>query len=199
MVRQQGMQQVTSAVADLMRFNRSSTATFREVTPADVAAVPPVTNRDFADFPARVPKVVTTTETPIACLVWQGIDKDPVVTVSTDEARLLGEGRRPVPVPGAVSGKMADRVFLEPEKAALVRGVVPGQGPDTGQIWLVIDQQLYGVPGPGVEVARALGLGETTTPAPDSILRLLRTGPTLDPQQALALFDPDLAQQRAGR
>lgn len=65
--------------------------------------------------------------------------------------------------------------------------MVTGQNPETGRIWLVIDQQLYGVP--DIETARALGLGDTTTPAPDSILELLRSGPNLDPQEALALYD----------
>ncbi|MGH8917624.1 MAG: type VII secretion protein EccB, partial [Actinomycetes bacterium] len=75
-------------------------------------------------------------------------------------------------------------------------GVVPRQDPNLGQISLVIDQQRYGVP--NVKVARALRLGERTTPAPDSILSLLRQGLTLDPQSALEQYDPELAQQQQG-
>jgi hypothetical protein len=73
---------------------------------------------------------------------------------------------------------------------------VPGQRPTTGVIWLVTDQGLrYGVP--TLDVARALGLGEITTPAPESMLSLLPIGPTLDPQRALELFNPELARQQA--
>jgi hypothetical protein len=69
---------------------------------------------------------------------------------------------------------------------------VPGQRADTGAIWLVTDQGLrYGVP--TLEVARALGLGDVTTPAPESILDLLPIGPELNPQRALELFNPELA------
>jgi len=195
LVRREGLQKVSPAVANLMSFAyNSTTARFREVPPANIAAIPQVPSHEFDGFPVRVPEVRTTTETRIVCLVWQGTDEEPVITFSSDETRLLGEGNRPVPVPGAGRGQQADRVFLEPGKAALVRGVVSGQNPETGRIWLVIDQQLYGVP--DIETARALGLGDTTTPAPDSILRLLRSGPKLDPQEALALYDPNLAQQQ---
>ncbi|MGH8574553.1 MAG: type VII secretion protein EccB, partial [Gammaproteobacteria bacterium] len=79
---------------------------------------------------------------------------------------------------------------------ALVRGVVPGQRPDIGAIWLVTELGVaYSVP--SIEVARALGLGEQTTPAPESILKLLQFGPALNPQDALARFDPERAQRRA--
>ena len=101
-------------------------------------------------------------------------------------------------MPHAASGHTADSVFLKPTKGALVRGMVPGQRPDTGAIWLITDQGLrYGVP--RIEVARALGLGDVTTPAPESILGLLPIGPTLDPQRALELFNPALARQQAGQ
>ncbi|MGQ0779259.1 MAG: type VII secretion protein EccB [Pseudonocardiales bacterium] len=186
LVRNEGLEKVSPAVANLMSFV-DSTQGIEDITPADIRDVPQVDTADFDDFPVQVPKVRTIAETPIACLVWQGVDQDPVITYSTDETQLLGEGNRPVPVPGAVEGQQADRVFLERGKAALVRGVVRGQDPETGRIWLVIDQQLYGVR--DLATARALGLGDTTTPAPDSILRLLRSGANLDPQEALALYD----------
>ncbi|MGH3999329.1 MAG: type VII secretion protein EccB, partial [Pseudonocardiaceae bacterium] len=115
---------------------------------------------------------------------------------SPGERLPLDDGDSPVEVPRAASGQTADSVFLKPTKGALVRGVVPGQRPDTGVIWLVTDQGLrYGIP--ELEVARALGLGEITTPAPESILSLLPIGPELNPQRALELFNPELARQLA--
>ena len=201
----QGVQPVEPAAADLIRFGRSTSADFANVTPEAISRVPeaPLASQlDLAGFPAQVPQILKTSETPIACLTWQGPDQDPVISISPEERLALDDGGRPVEVPPAASGQTADSVFLKPTKGALVRGVVPGQRLDTGAIWLVTDQGLrYGLP--TIEVARALGLGEITTPAPESILGLLPIGPTLDPQRALELFNPELArqqaEQRAGR
>ncbi|MGH3964348.1 MAG: type VII secretion protein EccB [Pseudonocardiaceae bacterium] len=195
----QGKQPVERAVADLIRYHRSVSTDFTDVTPEAISQVPeaPVASQlDFAGFPARIPQIVTVTENPIACVTWQGPDQAPVVTASPGERLPLDDGDSPVEVPRAASGQTADSVFLKPTKGALVRGVVPGQRPDTGAIWLVTDQGLrYGVP--TMDVARALGLGEVTTPAPESILGLLPIGPALEPQRALELFNPDLARQLA--
>jgi hypothetical protein len=69
---------------------------------------------------------------------------------------------------------------------------VPVQDPGSGAIFLVTDQGYrYGIP--TIEVAKALGLGERTQPAPEAILDLLPIGPPLDPQAALELFDPQRA------
>jgi ESX secretion system ATPase EccB len=193
----QGVQPVEPAVADLIH-RRSASTDFTDIAPRVIAQVPaPLAGRlDFTGFPARIPQVVKIAESPIACITLQGSDQVPVITISPDERLPLNEGESPVDVPRAASGQTADSVFLKPTKGALVRGVVPGQRPTTGVIWLVTDQGLrYGVP--TLDVARALGLGEITTPAPESILRLLPIGPTLDPQRALELFNPELARQQA--
>ncbi|HEX2299404.1 MAG TPA: type VII secretion protein EccB, partial [Pseudonocardiaceae bacterium] len=174
----QGKQQVERAVADLIRFDRGDTEQIPQVAPENIAAVPtaPEASReDFTDFPAQVPTVREITETPIMCLVWRGPQQPAVLTVSAQRQVPLGEGNQPIEVPGAGGGQTADKVFIEPGKGALVRGVVPGQRPDTGEIWLVTEQGFaYNVP--SLPVARALGLGEKTTPAPESILRLLKVG-----------------------
>jgi type VII secretion protein EccB len=195
LVLRQGKQEVQPAVAGLIRADHGSSDEFVRVAPeaiADVPFAPESSRKDFSDFPARAPRILDIRATPVACLVWQGADRDPVVTVGAEEKPPTGEG---VLVPGAVSGQ-ADRVFLEPGKGALVRGMVPGQPAGTGTIWLVTDQGLrYAVP--SIEVARALGLGDTVAPAPESILGLLKIGPVLDPRQALVLYDPDLAGKQA--
>ncbi len=195
----QGKQPVERAVADLIRYHRSASTDFTDVTPEAISQVPeaPVASQlDFAGFPAQVPQIVKITESPVACLTWQGPDQAPVITTNPGERLPLDDGDSPVEVPRGASGQTADSAFLKPTKGALVRGVVPGQRPDTGAIWLVTDQGLrYGVP--TVEVARALGLGDVTTPAPESILGLLPIGPALEPQRALELFNPELARQVA--
>ncbi len=194
----QGVQAVEPAVADLIRYRRSTSADFTNVTPEAMSRAPeaPLANQlDFTGFPDRVLQMLKITETPVACLSWQGPDKAPVITVNSDERLPLDDGESPVEVPRVASGQ-TDSVVLKPTKGALVRGMVPGQRPDTGAIWLVTDLGLrYGVP--TIEVARALGLGEDTTPAPEFILGLLPIGTTLDPQRALELYNPELARQQA--
>lgn len=193
----QGKQRVSPAVADVIRY-RDGGKEFTTVAPEDITRVPDAPasgGPDFSAFPPEVPQVLGLDASRNACLVWSSPDRTPVVTVSTDRDLPLGQGRRAVDVPGGGHGLIADRAFVTANKGALVRGVVPGQRPDQGAIWLVTYQGLrYGVP--SLDVARALGLGATTTPAPESILGLLPIGPELDPQRALELFDPTLARQQ---
>lgn len=194
LVLSQGVEQVEPAVANLIRAaHPTGGSDFITVDPADIADVPKVGNQQFADFPPEPLRVPGIIDAPIACLVWPGPGKDLAVTVSaTDQARLNDA----VEVPGATRDQ-ADKVLLEPGSGALVQGVVPDQPAGTGQIWLVTEQGLrYQVP--SRQVASALGFDQPPTPAPDSILGLLRAGPTLDPQQALALFDPERARHQGG-
>ncbi|MGH4019247.1 MAG: type VII secretion protein EccB [Pseudonocardiaceae bacterium] len=195
-----GQQAVARAVADLIRFDRSPSTDFTEISPEAIAEVPPApqgSRLDFGDFPSQVPRIVETPDAESACLAWRIVDGDQRTAITVSGAELpLPEGKRPVEIPGQDgSGDSLDSVFLPPSRGALVRGVVPGQEPGTGSIFLVTDQGLkYGVP--SMEVAQALGLGETTDPAPEAILGLLPDGPPLEPQDALELYDPGLAAQR---
>jgi hypothetical protein len=186
-------------VANVIRYQRGK-AKFDTVAPEDIAAVPdaPGSSRlDFGDFPATVPRLLPDSEARNACLFWPGPGQEPVVSTSADPQLPLGQTSSAVDVPGGGNGQVADRVALPPGKGALVRSVVPGQDPDKGPIWLVSEQGLrYRVP--SIDVARALGLGDRTSPAPQSILGLLPIGPELDPQRALELFDPALARQQQG-
>jgi type VII secretion protein EccB len=193
----QGVQSVQPAVADLLRYRHGASAEFTTVAPEAISRVPevPVASQlDFAGFPTQVPQILKITEAPVTCLTWQGPDQAPAVSVYPDGRLPLGAGDNPVELPPAATGQTADSAFLSPSKGSLARGMVPGQRPDTGAIWLVTAQGFrYGVP--SMDVARALGLGEATSPAPESILNLLPIGPTLDPQRALELYNPALAQQ----
>ncbi|MGH8919778.1 MAG: type VII secretion protein EccB, partial [Actinomycetes bacterium] len=190
----QGVQSVQPAIADLLRYHHSA-ADFTTVAPEAIARLPeaPVgTQLDFEGFPTQVPQLVKITDAPVTCITSPGPDQAPAVSVYPDGRLPLGAGANPVELPPAATGQTADAAFLQPSKGSLVRGVVAGQRPDTGTIWLVTEQGFrYGVP--SMEVAHALGLGETTSPAPESILNLLPIGPALDPQQALALYNPALA------
>jgi type VII secretion protein EccB len=197
LVLREGKQPVQRAVADLIRSDRSTSLRFTEVTPEDISQVPDASESsrmNFSDFPGEVPAVLDIAASPVACLVRPSADADPVITISADEQLLRDKG---VAVPGAASDQ-AGRVLLEPGSGALVRGVLPDQPANSGQLWLVTEQGFrYGVP--SIEVARALRLGDKVTLAPDSILRLLKEGPVLEPLDALRLFSPELAQREAER
>lgn len=196
-----GVQRVRPAVADLIRFaDASAGAEFPTVPAVDVAEVPQTRNPiDFAGYPSAVPTVLPIEDTRVACLAWspRSRNQQPAITVADDLP--LPEGMRPVKLAQADGGGDAlDRVFLPPGRGAVVRSVVPGQDVGTGTIFLVIDQGVkFGVP--SVEVARALGLGEWFDPAPAAIVRLLPTGPALDPQAATRTFDRVPAADGSGR
>lgn len=195
----QGKQRVSPAVADLIRYDRGKKE-LATVAPEDIARVPdaPAAARpDFGDFPAQVPRLLDAEESRNTCLTWTGQDRGPVVTASPEDRLPLGSGRSATEVPGAGSGLVADRVFVEPGRGALARSVVLGQDPASGYLWLVTEHGLrYRVP--TMDVARSLGLGERATPAPEAVLGLLPIGPELDPQRALELYDPVLAREQQG-
>ncbi|MDQ3154738.1 MAG: type VII secretion protein EccB [Actinomycetota bacterium] len=194
-----GKQQVERAVADLLRFDRSDKQ-IPLVSLEDIGSVPdapPAARIEVGGFPATVPEIVPTAASRVACLTWsmRG-DKEPRTAITISEEITLDEGMTPVRVPSSGPGSGgADQVFVPPSRGALVRGVVPGQEPGSGSIFLVTDLGFrYGVP--SLEIAAALGLGETTQPAPEAVLDLLPIGPSLDPQIALQLFDPELAAEQ---
>lgn len=199
LILREGKQRVDRGVADLIRFDRSTSAELTLISPEAIAAVPdaPEGSRlDFSDYPSQVPRIVPTAHAETACLAWRVVGNEQETAITVGNELPLPDGKEPVEVPGNdAGGDNLDSVFLPPAQGALVRGVVPGQDLATGSIFLVTDQGLrYGVP--SIEIARELGLGETTAPAPEAILTLLPTGPPLDPNAALELFDPELATQR---
>ncbi|HEY2764249.1 MAG TPA: type VII secretion protein EccB [Pseudonocardiaceae bacterium] len=196
----QGKQRITKAVADLIRarYDRTNpeTPTIALGAIANVPDVPAAYQEDFSDYPDVAPNILPAATTNI-CANISDPNRAPVITTSQDPQLQLGQGNNPVPVPGAVSGRTADNVYVPPGKGALVRGVVPGQPPNTGQIWLVTEQgERYAVP--SIQVAQILGLGNVTSPAPEPVLKLLPQGPTLDPQKALRLFNSATANQQQG-
>ncbi|HYZ08872.1 MAG TPA: type VII secretion protein EccB [Pseudonocardiaceae bacterium] len=193
----EGKQRVTRGVANLIRYDRSNDLEIPLVTPEDSTSVPDAPRPDQIDFtgyPEQVPEIVPVAESRVACLTWTPPGgQEPATTITISDQIELDGGMLPVDVLPSVPGEViADEVFLPPSKGALVRGVVPGQDPGSGAIFLVTDQGYrYGIP--TIEVAKALGLGERTQPAPEAILDLLPIGPPLDPQAALELFDPQRA------
>ena len=193
----EGKHQVSRGVANLVRYDRSNDLEIPLVTPEDSTRVPDAprpSQIDFAGYPEQVPEIVPVAESLVACLTWTAPDgEEPATAITISDEIELDEGMRPVDVLPSVPGEViADEVFLPPSKGALVRGVLPGQGTGGGAIFLVTDQGYrYGVP--SLEVANAIGLGDSTRPAPEAILDLLPIGPSLDPRAAFELYDPESA------
>lgn len=195
----QGKQSVTEGVANLILYAGTSLQ-IQSVNPdaiAQVADAPKAYQEDFSGYPDATPTILDPAATTNICANISDPNHPPLITTSPDPQLPLGQGDNPVQVPNAVNGRTADSVVVPPGKGALVRGAVPGQPPNTGQIWLVTEQgQRYAVP--SLQVAQILGLGNATSPAPEPILDLLPQGPTLDPQKALQLFNSATANQQQG-
>ena len=189
LILKQGKQPVAPAVARLIRSANSTSVEFKKASPEAMDRVqeaPASSQLNFGDFPPQVPRVLGVTDMPVTCLVSRGAGQESVITASADGRLLRDEG---VAVPDA-GGLQADRVVLQGGRGALVYGVEPGQQPNTGQIWLVTDLgQIYGVP--SIEVARALGLGDQVKLAPEAILKLLKEGPELNPENVRQLYQLD--------
>jgi hypothetical protein len=131
-------------------------------------------------------------QSPVACLGWNitgiGDGRAPHTAVfvgsvvpgpAKDQAITVG-----TPSP---DGSKIDKFYMQPGFAAVVQSATVKETFGKGNIQLVSDRGLrYGVP--DVKTAQALGL-DNPQPAPDSILKLLPTGASLNIQDVLKTFD----------
>lgn len=189
-----GVQEVPKSLAQLIRYTVSTSTEFFAVTPEDIAKVNKVDVLDTEGFPTEVPSIMRVADTRVACLHWSIVDGQQRTAITVGSQLNLPDGQKPVRLAQYDgSADRLDHVFLPTGRGAAVRGVAPGQPADTGTIFLVTDTGAkFGVPnwngGSALDLARALGL-TTIQPAPEAILRLLPTGPALDPDQAVRTFD----------
>jgi type VII secretion protein EccB len=190
-----GIQRISPAVADIIRTTRTGSKAnilelgldkiqnVKTLAPGDAGYLP------VDDYPQQVPVVLDPAkQSPVACLGWNlnsaGDAPHTAVFVgsvvpNTAEAITVG-----TPSP---DGSKIDKFYLEPGFAAVVQSATVKETFGKGNIQLVSDRGLrYGVP----DAKTAQGLGLTNPqPAPDSILRLLPTGASLNVQDVLRTFD----------
>ncbi|HEY0637649.1 MAG TPA: type VII secretion protein EccB [Pseudonocardiaceae bacterium] len=192
---QGGVQQVPKSLADLIRFTVSEDEDFFKVSPEDIVKVPKSSELDTSGFPAELPKVLSVADSRLACLNWTIVEGQQRTSITVaNQLTMASEKQRPVKLAQHDgSGDRLDYVFVPTGRGAAVRGVVPGQPDGTGTIFLVTDNGAkFGVPSwngrSATELAGAIGL-TTIRPAPEAILRLLPSGPALDPDQAVRTFD----------
>lgn len=201
MVLQNGIQRVSPAVADLIRFSGSSAAAPRpqELPPNTITAIRQIQSGD-ADalkvdtMPNTIPTVLDPTQTPVTCLGWNVVNPGDPTTEDQHTAVYMGT-QLPVPADAKLiqigqpspDGLKIDNFYLPPGRGAVIRSATSKQSFATGPISLVTDRGLrYGVP--DANTANALGLTDPR-PAPDAIVRLLPTGASLNVQDAQRSYD----------
>lgn len=173
-----GVQKVQRSVADLVRFADSNPRSAGEIPTVPPSALPATVQViDLGAYPSTAPRTVGYEAAHTTCLDWRFVDGRQQTAITVADT---------VPSPAAPthlaqddgSGDNVDFAYV-PGRGAAVRSIVAGQPPDTGTIWVVSGTGVkFGVP--DVPTAKILGIGEQFDPAPDSIVRLLPTGPSLD-------------------
>ena len=191
-----GKQQVTEAVATIIRYRFSTGATIPQVSPDqldELPTVPESAELPVANYPAQIPTVLDPLRgTPATCLGWSltgsGDDLNARTTLYVNDEIPFPEGENGLAVTKAnEDGIPVDYFYMPPGRAAVVNSATSEASFESGPIQLVSDHGLrYGIP--DTETAAYLGLTERS-PAPESILRLLPTGESLNVQDAAQTFD----------
>lgn len=207
-----GIQQVSKAVADMIRYEESTSADeIDSVRPDELTNVAVLQPGDpnylqVAEYPQTVPTVLEAETYPVTCLGWsvvgEGANRDGQTKVfvgaelpgpknekGETEAVALGQpGPEGIPIDG---------FYMRPGFAAVVRSATSEDSFDKGPIQLITDRGMrYGVP--NVRTAQGLGLAPQD-PAPANIIRLLPTGASLNTQDVLRTFDGVPVKDAAGR
>ncbi|MBP2476179.1 type VII secretion protein EccB [Crossiella equi] len=185
-----GVQEIPSAVAALMRQSNSSSTDWPAVQPSLVTQAGKSQNPvDIKDFPTAIPKIVPVATATTTCLSWTLKDNKQITSIGVATATPTpNKDLKPVQLAQADgNGEAVDQFFMPPGKAAVVRSST-GDNNLNGPIYLVSDRGVkFSVP--SVEVAKGLGLGEQFPLAPETILTTLPSGPALDPKDAARMFD----------
>jgi type VII secretion protein EccB len=193
-----GIQPISPAVADIIRTTTSgSQVNLPELGLDRIQNVKSLERGDAGylpvdDYPQQIPIVLDPAKQfPVACLGWNiigtGDNREPHTAVFVgsevpgvqDQAITVG-----TPSP---DGSKIDKFFMQPGFAAVVQSATVKETFGKGNIQLISDRGLrYGVP----DVKTAMGLGlDNPQPAPDSIIKLLPTGASLNTQEVLKTFD----------
>jgi type VII secretion protein EccB len=198
-VEKDGIQQIKETTADLIRYNTDAAggAAIVPVRPGDIGGLPQVRHINEDGIPTQVPTVLEAKSFPVSCLGWSipaGQTEGHTTVYVNDLAagvplpKNLPQGYKGVRIssPNADHTKV-DYFYMPPGKAAVVRGSASAVDYQFGPIYLVSDRGVkFGVPDAGT--AAVLGLGNQV-PAPDSIVRLLPDGASLNTRAVLQSYD----------
>ncbi|WP_410621531.1 type VII secretion protein EccB [Amycolatopsis sp. cmx-8-4] len=198
-----GIQQVSNAVADVIRVAKHGSASKLQTLGLDklsgVRVLQP-TDPDYIkvdDFPRSVPTILDATKnSAVACLGWSvvgdGNNRDAHTSVYID-TQLPGQNSHgdkfstiKVTTPGP-NRVPVNGFYLQPGFAAVVQSATGQASFGKGSIQLISDRGIrYSVP--DATTADAIGLNNRQ-PAPESIIGLLPTGASLNTQDVLREFD----------
>ncbi|WP_256475939.1 type VII secretion protein EccB [Amycolatopsis sp. WQ 127309] len=198
-----GIQQVSNAVADVIRVAKHGSASRIQILGLDklsgVRVLQP-TDPDYIkvdDFPRTVPTVLDATKnSAVACLGWSvvgdGDNRDAHTSVYID-TQLPGQNSHgdkfstiKVTTPGP-NRVPVNGFYLQPGFGAVVQSATGKASFGKGSIQLISDRGIrYSVP--DAATADAIGLNNRQ-PAPESIIGLLPTGASLNTQDVLREFD----------
>ncbi|WP_441959693.1 type VII secretion protein EccB [Mycolicibacterium houstonense] len=203
-VLREGLQPVSQATADIIRYSASDDAASgqaAEIAPATLADVPTVHLLPVDHYPAVSPKIVSYHPDRVVCMAWQRSNTD----ASADVRLLVGhrlptaDGAQTVRLASADgSGPGVDSVYLTPGAGEYVQAT--GNDPasrSTGQLFYVSDTGVrYHIK--DLPTADALGVSGVKVPdgpanapqwAPWAVLSLLPPGPELSQEAALVAHD----------
>jgi type VII secretion protein EccB len=196
---QNGIQQISNAVADMIRFERNASAgSIADISPDKTSGIPRVQPDDpsalrVSTFPEDVPTVLEPATRPVSCLGWNIVDDgkpsmDGHTSVFVDSQPPPTGNVQPIDIgQRSPDGMPIDKFYMQPGYAAVVRSATSKESFNTGPISLISDRGLrYGVP----DMPTAAGLGlDNPRPAPESIIRLLPTGASLNTADVQRSYD----------
>jgi type VII secretion protein EccB len=198
-----GVQQVSNAVADIIRVAKNGSSGRIQTLGLDKLAgvhVLQPADADYIavdDFPRSVPTVLDATKnSSVACLGWSlvgdGADRDAHTSVYVDTQlpgqKATGDKFTPMTVTTPGPNRVPiNGFYLRPGFAAVVQSATGKASFGKGAIQLISDRGIrYSVP--DAQTADAIGL-TNRQPAPESIIGLLPTGASLNTQDVLKQFD----------
>ncbi len=212
LITREGIQSISPAVADIVQTGKNDGSTsvmsvalgkIRNVTRV-AAGQPGFIELDA--YPQTVPTVLNATQgSRVSCLSWSitgdGNSRDGHTAVFVDDKLPKGrnaDGSAPgvkIGTPGPV-GAPINSFFMEPGFAAVVQSATGKETFDKGPIQLISDRGIrYGIP--DAVTADSIGLNKRV-PAPESIVRILPVGASLNTQDVLRAFDTVPIDDRAG-
>jgi len=203
-VLQQGLQPISEATADIIRYSSGVPVTvqeWRDVSPALVSRTQVVHSLPVDRYPAASPQIVDVEADPVVCMAWQRGNSAAQATIRLLVGHRLPLPRQAEPVRLATAdgnGPGLDNVYLKPGTGEYIQatGVEPGSRA-MGQLFYVSDVGLrFGIK--DQQSAAALGVtgvkddkGNNETPqlAPWPVISLLPPGPELSAAAALIAHD----------
>jgi type VII secretion protein EccB len=191
-----GLQEVAPGPADLIRFSYQGDVTPKQVDLSKLSQTVEGKLDVLKNYPTQVPQVLSANQdNVVVCLGWRAQNvtdanksEHTEVTISS---KLPGD-KDSVPVAinqvGA-TGEVISQFVMAAGKVGLVRSSTSTLDFGTGPIHLITGRGVkYGIP--DTTTSAALGLGKDGfMPAPDSILRLLPSGPQLNRNDAARSYD----------